>query len=239
MKILIKYATRGRAELFKRSIKNIHDTISKEANFRILVSADSDDLTMCNTEITKFLADYPKVEIIFGRSISKIDAINRDSERFGDFDLLINFSDDMYFVMKDWDKIMIPGIQIIFGNNNTDFFAHFNDNHVGEKLPTMSIMGREYYERFFYIYAPCYKSVSCDAEAMFVAQMLEKHSYFPWVLFEHKHPANLPSTVPNDDTYARNDKFGAADTETYFQRRAKLFYVNNPKVIPFRPHIRE
>lgn len=241
MKILIKYASRGRPDLYKQSIENITQSI-KTDNYNILVTADRDDLTMYDTDILEFNKKYPKVKAIYGYSVSKVHAINRDLERleefgFADFDLLINFSDDMKFVVNGWDEIMVNLIKQRWPDT-LDFFAHFNDGYVGDKLPTMSIMGREYYERFGWIYAPFYKGFSCDAEAMFVAQMLEKHHYFETLLFKHLHPSNDPQNVPSDATYQLNDKFGHPDTEMYFKRKAKLFYVNNPACVPFNPHDR-
>ena len=76
MKFLIKYATRGRSEYFKRAIINIINTIRTE-DYLILVTADVDDPSMYNDEIKEF-CDRPHVKVMFSRSASKIDAINRD-----------------------------------------------------------------------------------------------------------------------------------------------------------------
>jgi len=234
MRILIKYATRGRPELFKARIKNIHETIGIN-DFEIIVSVDSNDLTMLY--IDSFCSTYPNVKLIWGHNHSKVSAINRDIEHAKPWDLLINFSDDMVFVQQNWGPLMIDLIKMKWGES-TDFFAHFNDGFVKEKLPTMSIMGWEYLHRTGTVYNPEYKSVSCDAEAMFVAMMLGKHHYFENQFFSHMHPANAPGIVGSDSTYMLNDKFEKEDTETYFRRKSKLFYVNNPTIIPFNPHDR-
>lgn len=229
MKILIKYATRGRAELFKQTIKNIQDTISGEIEYRIEVTCDVDDAQMFSP--FEVFENTDKITYRVGTSLSKIHAINRDMDEITkdyNWDILINMSDDMKFVVKDWDKFIVDKVNSI---GTLDCFVHISDGYVFDKLPTMSIMGREYYERFFYIYPPCYKSYSCDAEAMFVAQMLGKWHYFSDVLFKHEHPANNVS-VNTDETYKRADKHTNHDTEVYFKRMRKLFYVNNPTVIP-------
>jgi hypothetical protein len=88
-------------------------------------------------------------------------------------------------------------------------------------------MGREYYERFFYIYPDCYKSFSCDAEAMYVAKFLNKHCYFSEVFFRHEHPSNNGRQELNDGTYHKSAGHGVEDVEVYFKRLKKLFYVNN------------
>lgn len=228
MKILIKYATRGRRQLFEETIKNIQDTISGEIEYRIEVTCDLDDISM--TDANSPLYYRKNTFITYGLNLSKIDAINSSMvviTKMYNWDILINMSDDMKFVVKDWDKKIVEN----FNKTGLDAFHHYNDGYLQDKLPTMSIMGREYYERFFYIYPPCYKSYSCDAEAMFVAQMLGKWHYFSDVLFKHEHPANNVS-VNTDETYKRADKHTNHDTEIYFKRMRKLFYVNNPTVIP-------
>jgi hypothetical protein len=226
MKILIKYPTRGRRALFEETIKNIQDTISGEHEYRIEVTVDWNDDTM------KTYANFTgNMCVRLGDSLSKIHACNRDMDDITaeyDWDILILMSDDMKFVVKDWDKRIVEE----FNKTGLDAFQHWNDGYVGDKLPTMSIMGREYYERFFYIYPPCYKSFSCDAEAMFVAQMLGKWHYYSEVIFKHEHPANNPMLAKYDETYHLASKHSQHDIDTYFKRMQKLFYVNNPVTIP-------
>ena len=214
MKLLIKYATRGRRSLYNGGIRNIQSMTT--GPYDLIVSADTCDSAMQGLGIN------------YAPRTSKIGAINRDLEGVK-FDWLDNFSDDMRFTIKGWDQRMLRQIQLVWGNS-TDFFAHFNDGFVGDKLPTMSVIGRDYYQRDKYIYHPSYNSVSCDAEAMFVAMMRGRHHYFPEVYFNHMHPANL--RFPSDQTYRDNDKWGKSDTETYFKRMAKGFDVENPVFIP-------
>jgi len=221
-RVLIKYATRGRAEKFQECIKNIQSTITTD-NYLIVVSIDRDDKPMMDIigEINKL----EKVIAFSGPPHGKVAAINRDLNHVNEgWDILINFSDDMRFVVNGWDQIMISKIKSVWGES-LDFFAHFNDSYLGDKLPTMSIIGREYYERFFYIYPPCYKSVSCDAEAWYVARLLGRCHYFPDVLFKHEHYVNIKGKP--DATYQRNNQYEAQDTETYFKRLSKNFYVKH------------
>lgn len=216
MKLLIKYATRGRIDLFRSAIRNIYSTIGNK-DFQIIISADNDDLGMAN---------MPGVS--YADRVSKVHAINRDMDGVK-FDWMVNFSDDMRFLVPGWDLRMLRQIRRVWPTG-TDFFAHFNDGFVGAKLPTMSVMGWDYYQRDKYIYHPSYNSVSCDAEAMFVAMMRGKHHYFPEVYFNHIHPANM--RFPVDQTYRENDRFGDADTKNYFERMSRCFDVKNPVMIP-------
>jgi len=237
MKILIKYATRGRADLFKRSIRNIYDTIGVD-NFEILISADNDDLEMITKDIYEFVSSFPNIRLCFGHSESKVHAINRDMQKASqDWDILVNTSDDMFFIEPFWGQKLIEDVTKQWPNS-TDWFAHYNDGYVRHHLSTLSIMGRQYYERFGYIYHPEYKSFSCDAEAMYVAQMLEKHHYFgdEKIYFKHLHPAN-DKRVKKDENYKAASLTTSHDEKVYWKRLNNYFDIQNPKVIPFQEHI--
>lgn len=240
MKFLIKYATRGRPEWFRKTLTNIVDTISTKAIYLVLVSIDEDDATMNQEETNEFLkqkgCDYI---LACGKSTSKIDAINRDMgfvRGFG-WDTLINMSDDMRFVIHGWDVIMENKIKEVWGSS-LDFFAHFNDGYVGDKLPTMSIFGADYYKRDNYIYHPDYKSFSCDAEAMYVAQMRKRHYYFPDVLFLHEHHQNMGGVMV-DETYKINALATPHDLKVYWSRLNRYFDepVTPDTPIPFQEFI--
>jgi hypothetical protein len=226
MNLLIKYATRARPDKFLAAMRNIESTI-KGTDYRIIVSIDSDDEAMIR--ITEKY-DWNRTEFWINAPAGKVGAINANIPLTG-WDWLVNMSDDMVFMTNGWNEIMEQRIKSVWGDS-LDFFANFNDGYQGEKLPTMSIMGREYYERFFYIYAPCYKSLSCDAEAMYVGKLLGRYHYFPEVLFKHQHPANT-KTVKSDALYAENERHQPQDTEIYFKRLNKDFYVHNCGPTPF------
>jgi len=223
-RLLINYATRSRPEKFLNSLNNIYDTIQSD-NYHILVKVDNDDTTMSNI-VTR---EFKNVTFVIIPPVSKVFAINAAIPHSG-WDWLVNMSDDMRFMKKGWDEKMRENIRNRWGES-LDFFYHGNDNYQGDKLATMSIFGREYYERFFYVYAPCYKSLSCDAEAMYVAQVLGKWHYFPEVLFSHDHPAN--NRGKSDALYRRNDSLHAYDKDVYFSRLNKDFYVHNAGRTPF------
>lgn len=227
MKILIKYASRGRREMFLQRMGNIQKTISKSANYIIIVSIDEDDETM------KDLPALDHTYICVGKSKNKIEAINANMDLVNDWDILINFSDDMVFVVDNWDQQMEEIIKTAW--QDTDFFAHFNDGYVGNKLPTMSIIGRQYYERDKYIYHPSYKTESCDAEAMYVAMMRGRHEYFPVILFRHEHPCNNGGIT--DDTYQRNGINARSDHQNYFNRMKIYFGITERLCVPFQKEL--
>lgn len=224
--LLIKYPTRGRWRLFSEGIDNIYSTI-KTNRFKIVVSADEDDVEMNCPEVMELCKRYHNVELNYGPAISKIDACNRDIH--GAWDWCVLYSDDMRFKEFGWDENMLKDIRTVWPEG-FDWFAHFNDGYVGHKLPTLNVCGRAWYDRFGYLYHPSYKSVSCDAENMYVAQMLGRYAYFDNVYFNHDHPANLKQ--PSDYIYRRNHAFGDADTSNYFERMRNNFGLAKEYTLP-------
>jgi hypothetical protein len=230
-RFLLKYATRGRPLLLLQRLRDIVGTITTN-RYTVFVTFDDDDATM-TPEVVRAAAGMGNVVVQGGVSESKIHAINRGLEAVdGSFDVLVCMSDDMRPMQRGWNEVIVQRANETWPGS-LDWFAHFSDGTVGAALATMSIMGRDYFVRDRYIYHPCYRAFSCDAEAMFVAMMRGRHAYFPEVLFRHEHPANLP--MPTDATYQRNDGYLGSDAEVYFERRRHLFYVEDPTCIPFDP----
>jgi hypothetical protein len=169
-------------------------------NNAIVASVDIDDNRI--DEYKAIAAKYsPRVALRIGKSKSKIDAINRDMDSVGHFNILINFSDDMIFTSLGFDD----KIRSIFNSHFPlgDGFLHLNDGRQGDNVSTMSIMDRKYYERDRYIYNPEYKSLWCDAEATEVAWMRGRYAYAPIILFDHLHPAW--GLAPMDKQYLRSE----------------------------------
>ncbi len=174
MKILFKYASRSRPQRFFEGLESIVNNVASD-NYLVLVSADKNDATMFNPEVTARLSQYKNVEIIYGSSVSKIDAINRDLKSYTDWDILVNFSDDMIFTAKSFDENIRTNMQNIFPS--TDGVLHYWDENNGNRLMTMSIMGKKYFDRFGYIYHPSYVSLWSDNEAQTVAKLLGKYRF--------------------------------------------------------------
>lgn len=223
--ILIKLASRSRPTKFVRTLQNIKQTTI--TNYKVLVSADTDDRSMNNPQMHRFLKQqYPKVEIHYGPHNCKIEAINRDIEKVDAWDILVNMSDDFQITARGWDNILIHRVRQKW-SGSLDWFAHFSDGFVHGNLPTISIMGREYYKRDGYIYHPSYKSFSCDAEAYYVAIARGKHHYFTDKLFRHNHPANNRQ-LKTDVLYKLNAAYSSDDIRNYFYRLNRDFFLDIP-----------
>lgn len=229
-RILIKYATRSRPNMFARAIQNIRNTMLTK-DYQILISADEDDRTMNNPQVRKYVSQTPRLKICYGISSSKVCAINRDMEHAGPWDILVNMSDDMVFKVRGWDKKIIAHSQSVWGDS-LDWFGHWSDGYVFAALPTMSIMGRTYFERDNHIYHPSYKSFSCDAEQMYLAMARGCYHYFPEVLFHHQHPGNS-KRFRNDQLYRMNSRHSDHDIKNYFERLNNDFECGIPGPHPW------
>jgi hypothetical protein len=226
-KILFKYASRSRNEKFFDGLDNILSNLNDLNNFCILCSLDADDETMNNQQsikrITEYVKKYPaNIVIKFGKSKNKIDAINRDvnefKERF-DFDILVNFSDDMQFIVQSFDKTIREKFYIAYPN--LDGNIYFNDGFVGDAISTMSIIGRKYYDKFNYIYHPSYNSLWCDNEYTMVAKTEKKIVYFDEKIYIHNHPANVGGFI--DTQLMKTESFNEIDRENFNKRLTNNF----------------
>ena len=224
--ILFKLATRSRMQKAYNSILNIMEMCQSD-NYTILLSCDFDDAAMKN-----FKFNDSRVVICYGTSKNKIDAINRDLDVIKDWDILINTSDDMVFTTKGFDNIIRQDFA-----GNLDQVLHYSDGNQKENIMTMSIMGKEYYERFNYIYYPDYMSLWCDAEATDVAVLLGKYKYMgdDKVLFRHMHPAW--GLAESDEQYQKTEsqEMWNHDYKVILERKARSYdlpqhlIINPPK----------
>lgn len=206
-RILFKYATRNRPELFDRGMRSILDNVASD-DFQILVSVDNDDKNHYD--------QYLHTTIIRDNSLNKVDAINRDIYLINRWDILVNMSDDMVFTVKGFDDI----IRKEFANDITAHCLHFPDGNRND-LITMSIISREFYTRFGYIYNPEYKSLYCDNEQTEVSKILGCYKFINQQIFEHLHPAYGKAHF--DAQYQHTESFGYEDSQT-FLRRQKINY---------------
>lgn len=230
MRFLIKYATRQRPNMFVKAIHNIKNSIITK-DYEILITADEDDRSMNNPQVRKYCWQTKNLRIVYGKSDSKVCAINRDMEQALPWDILVNMSDDMMFRTRGWDRKIEINSRVIWGDS-LDWFGHWSDGYVHAALPTMAIMGREYYERDNYIYHPSYKSFSCDAEQMYVAMARKRYHYFPDVLFHHQHPGNSKK-FRVDGLYRANSRHSEHDIENYFRRLNNDFECGIPGPHPW------
>ena len=212
MLIHYNFATRNRPQKMADAINTIIN-LSTDKNYTIGLTIDDDDSTTLNSHQLADILQSGQIKLNPGRSSSKVHAINRGMAGWSG-DIAVNMSDDMRFIKQGFDGDIIQAFQ-----GEGDQFVHFPDGRVNEILPTMSIMGRSYYERFNFIYHPDYHSLWCDNEAMDMAQQLGRYKFIDLQIFSHEHPSWTGE--PADDLLMHTESFFEIDQETY-KRRSKM-----------------
>lgn len=222
MKLLIKFPTRGRKEMFFSTLNKYHEYCNNIDNTFFLISIDADDDEMNTNEVITQLNEYKNTKVVVGSSLSKIDAVNRDLNGLEyEWDIVLLASDDMIPQIKGYDDIIRDNMT--FNYPDTDGILWFNDGFQGNRLNTLSILGREYYKRFNYIYHPDYKSCWSDNEFMVVGNLLNKQVYIDTVIIKHEHPDwgyGSPDHVHNN-----NVKDWHHDNNVYQTRQSNNFYL--------------
>ena len=206
--ILYNFATRSRPQ----KMLNTYNSVMKHSKGIFCIKIDTDDAITLNSPQYAEIALKSNVAIKLGTSTSKIHAINRDISIDG-WDVLVNISDDMVF-HTDHD------IEADF-KGNYDQAIHYPDGHVNNLLMTMSVIGKDYYNRFGYVYHPSYVSLWCDNEAQDVAQALNRYQYINKHFFTHHHPAWTKEQ--RDDLGKQCDRWYRADEKMYLHRKALKF----------------
>jgi hypothetical protein len=222
MKLLIKFPTRGRKEMFFSTLNKYHEYCNNIDNTFFLISIDADDDEMNTDEVITQLNEYKNTKVVVGSSLSKIDAVNRDLNGLEyEWDIVLLASDDMIPQIKGYDDIIRDNMT--FNYPDTDGVLWFNDGFQGNRLNTLCILGREYYKRFNYIYHPDYKSCWSDNEFMVVGNLLNKQVYIDTVIIKHEHPDwgyGSPDHVHNN-----NVKDWHHDNNVYQTRQSNNFYL--------------
>lgn len=218
MKLLVKFPTRSRPEKFFEVLDLYVKLLEEPEKALFLVSCDEDDLTMNSPEIISRLSQYKNLTYNFGPNKNKIEAINADMEHV-EFDIILLASDDMIPQQEGYDTIIRQYFKKFYPD--TDGVLWFNDGYQGNKLNTLCILGKKYYQRFGYIYNPSYISLWCDTEFTEVSKVLEKVKYIPHIIIKHEHPVWLGKEW--DELQKKNDSYNIRDMEVFRQRKEKNF----------------
>lgn len=222
--ILFKFPVRARKEKLFLTLESYYNLILDQQNFTFLISIDEDDVILNTPEVLNALKKFHNLKCIVGESKGKIFACNRDINQHQEpWDIVVLVSDDMMPKIKGFDMYIRKGFKKHFPDY--DGVLHFNDGHQGEKLNTLCILGKLYYERFGYIYHSDYLSLYCDNEFMDVSRILGKVKYIPTVIIEHQHWAWGYGNM--DALYKKNETPIEQDRNTYLQRKSSGFDLQN------------
>jgi hypothetical protein len=226
VRFLCKFPSRSRPGRFMEVFGLYRSMLSGKHDMKFILSFDEDDISMNNPRIHKWLAAQGEdVSAYYGKSKSKIQAINADMDKAPDYDILILASDDMVPVQKGYDDIIATDMQTHFPD--LDGVLHYNDGVRGDQLNTLCIMGKPYYDRFGYIYHPDYTSVFCDNEFTEVSRMLGKAVYIDNLIVQHKW-----MDQGKDALYERNENpvFYGKDYQIYAARKENGFPCLSPQM---------
>lgn len=217
-RILFNIASRSRPEKFHALLERTME-LCDSTNNMFLIKLDSDDPTLSKYSLIG--AGKGPVMAILKRSDNKIHAINRDIPAEG-WDIIVDLSDDFIITRKGFDNI-------IRQHCGPDDCVHFpepfatkqNEKNRNENIIIMACMGREYYNRFGYIYNPIYKSLFCDNELTAVAKKLGRYKFVDEEIFYHAHPAAGYGKA--DAQTKHTESFWKEDQATYNKRKAQGF----------------
>ena len=222
--LLIKIPTRGRPEQFFARLDKYEALLSHEYPCTFLITCDEDDASMNCDSVKERLKAYKNVVIGFSQNKTKVEAYNKDIDKFENwFDILLLASDDMEPLVNGYDKIIVKAMQKNFPN--FDGVLNFNDGQLGTILNTMPVIGKTFYKRFGYAYCPEYISLFCDQELTEVSQRLGKEAFIDRVIIEHKHPCYGKGKW--DSLYERNQQFKIRDENLFHQRKARKFGISD------------
>lgn len=180
VKILYKFPSRSRPSKFFACLDNIQ-ALSRHNDFEILASFDLDDSTMANPEVRDRLKQYPKVKAYYGSCNTKVEAINKDMVFAGPWDILVVWSDDMVAIKEGFDLDIINGFQDFSG------LLHFPDGFANERLCTLPIMDRNYFDIDNWIYHPDFLSVYCDNFQQDLAKRRGRYKFNGQRIVTHQH----------------------------------------------------
>lgn len=220
MKILFKYTSRSRKNLFIRGLDSIYNNLANTNDFSVLGTFDVDDTEYVDYAFIDQISKYNNFKYFFGISTCKINAINRDILLASKWDILVNMSDDFIFTQWGFDDLIRTAFQQNFPD--LDGFLHFHDG-IQPRLATMSIIGKKWFDRTGYIYHPSYYTEYCDNEEQEKAIRLGKYKYCGDILImNHINPFQGNPEIM-DDLYRKNSTFANMDKDNYFKRLAVNF----------------
>lgn len=201
-RLLIKWPTRSRPDLFIKQLKNYYSKLSNKTPYHFIISCDIDDTTMNNPKMIQRLGKFPNLSVYFNESAGKVAAYNANiEEHLQDGDIVLLASDDMYPNVRNFDQVIVNNMKLFFPTGDGNL--NFHDGFVGKEMSSYSIMDARYFHRFGYLFNPIYHSFCCDNEYTLVAQQLYKDRFINTVVLEHRHPAWGKAAI--DELYLRSE----------------------------------
>lgn len=219
MRILLKCPTRSRPQKVLNTLSSYVRLANHPELLGVAVSCDTDDSTMKNaSELETILRRCAWNRIFYSNNHSKIDACNANMNEIDwAWDIVVLVSDDMIPQIRGYDDVIRNHMFARFPDTNGILW--FNDGAQAEKLNTLCIYGRKFYDSQGFLYSPEYKSLFCDTE--FTDQCRNEYKaichYIPYCIIRHEHPGSGYGKV--DTLYTTNQRYWNDDMYTYISRK--------------------
>ena len=172
---------------------------------------------MKSKEMDNYLRRQNDCQVFVGQSKGKIQAVNANFDKLGNYDVLILASDDMIPVTRHYDLVIADLMKQHFPA--MDGCLHFNDGTNIHGLNTMPIAGKRLLDDWGYIYHPGYISTHCDNEFQEVTERDGKSHKNDRMLFRH----DWSGAHTRDATFKRNNVGWKHDQELFSRRKAAGF----------------
>lgn len=156
---------------------------SNNIPFEYILSIDTTDPTIESYHqlFQDLSKNFEGIKICVNNNKSCIDASNKGAE-YSKNNLLILVSDD-FDCFESWDIWLLHCLK-----DKKDYIVKTSDG-IQNRIITLPIMDREYYNRFGYIYYPEYEHMFCDTEMTEVAHILGRviDLQDSIIIFHHNH----------------------------------------------------
>jgi hypothetical protein len=223
MRILLKCPTRSRPHKIISTLSAYMKLVNHPEQLGVAISCDENDETMSRNlvheELHRLLSKTAWHRIFTSQNTSKIEACNANMNEIDwEWDIVVLVSDDMLPQMKGYDDVIRN--HMMARHPDTNGILWFNDGYQGDKLNTLTIMGRKMYDHFGYLYHPEYKSLFCDTEFtdLCTGDLKDKCTYVNSCIIRHEHPGT--GYAQNMDAlYQHNQRFWNEDMYTYIRRK--------------------
>lgn len=229
MKLLIQFPTLARPEKFLNCLEKYLEKASNLHELKFNINCDFYDDAMNNRVVVDKIhslvgfntnKDNISYAINFDDNTTKISSVNAHIQN-ENFDIVMVASDDMIPCAENWDAHIASNMEKYFPD--LDGCLHYNDGYAGNKLITLSILGKKLYDYFGYIYHPDYKSLYCDDEFTQEVKRLNKVQYIDDVIIKHEHYSSKDNSNSGDfDFSAQKTLYYSGRDQLVFNERKRL-----------------
>jgi len=223
VKILFKYPSRSRSELFSRTFAKWRDQVSGKHEYIWLFTFDEDDpeLPRYLDIVTSFKTPQKGCDKIIhniNKKRGKIAACNYGLRTMKEieWDIVHLLADDLFPIVDNYDDTVAKEMKIA-SPDNRPMALHFPDGQGSMKF-FQPIMNRSLFDKLGYIYNPCYVSVWCDNELTDICRELKAYKHFPNRLII-VHPWIEYTGQDDLNKHNENRKINHRDHKTYKHRR--------------------